>query len=90
MTEILKNFGKAINLWPETDYHAFIPSQPPSEEAWRSTGEHLTKALVVYVIRSNANQNTLIRFNSVLRDMEEGSCFEELSNCDREERRTAP
>jgi len=70
MTEILKGFGRVINLWPETDYEAYMPSESPSIAAWKQVGEHIAKAIVIEVIRSDANEDVLARLNLALKEIE--------------------
>lgn len=37
MNAFIASIGKALNVWPQTDYEEFIPKVMPTTEAWYRT-----------------------------------------------------
>ena len=70
MTELLRSFSQVMNLWPETDYEAYIPSSYPSTEAWENVGNNIAKAIVVEAIRVNSNECDIAKLDLALSELE--------------------
>lgn len=48
MSAFLSGIGKALAIWPNTDYNSLIPKTNPTEEAWKATGQALTNSMLVF------------------------------------------
>jgi Spy/CpxP family protein refolding chaperone len=45
MSAFLSGMGKALTIWPNTDYSALFSKKSPTQEAWENVGKSLTNAM---------------------------------------------